>query len=108
MSSNESLIHFLHPYGVLPDAGGPDRLNLKIVSSSQNKRHKIQQGFKTIFGTTVLKHIRKLRLQKAKEIIVKKELSISEAGYFIGYTNLSHFASAFRQEFGVLPRDLNK
>ncbi|WP_394347725.1 helix-turn-helix domain-containing protein [Mangrovivirga cuniculi] len=34
------------------------------------------------------------------------ECNVTEAGKKIGYANLSHFTSAFRKEFGVLPKEV--
>ncbi|MFC2104332.1 helix-turn-helix domain-containing protein [Bacteroidota bacterium] len=80
----------------------------ELISNTGLNEHKLQQGFKTLFGTTVQKHIKKLRVQKARTLILQKNYSISEAGYSVGYTNMSHFASAFRQEYGILPGEMKK
>ncbi|MFC2152741.1 helix-turn-helix domain-containing protein [Bacteroidota bacterium] len=79
-----------------------------LINLTGLNEHKLQQGFKTIFDNTVLKHIKKLRIQKAYELIVQQNFSISEAGYAVGYSNMSHFATAFRQEHGILPGELKK
>jgi AraC-like DNA-binding protein len=75
------------------------------INSGMNE-HKLQKSFKIIFGTTIQKHIRKLRMQKARQLILQNNKNVSEAAYLVGYTNLSHFASAFRQEFGILPSEI--
>ncbi len=67
--------------------------------------HKLQTSFKALFGSTVQQHIKKLRLQKARSLMLCKNYSVSEAGYTVGYTNMSHFATAFRQEYGLLPSE---
>jgi AraC-like DNA-binding protein len=47
-------------------------------------------------------------LQRARELLINGQVSIKQAGSEIGFSNLSHFAKAFRKEFGILPRDLVK
>jgi AraC-like DNA-binding protein len=32
--------------------------------------------------------------------------SVKQVGVYIGFSNLSNFAKAFKKEFGVLPRDI--
>lgn len=78
----------------------------ELISYSGLNEHKLQNGFKTIFGTTIQRHIKKLKLQEAKRLILQENNSVSEAGFKVGYTNMSHFATAFRQEYGVLPKEL--
>jgi AraC-like DNA-binding protein len=70
--------------------------------------HKLQKGFKIIFGSTVQKHIKKLRMQKARQLIHYGNSNVSEAAFSVGYSNLSHFASAFKQVFGVLPNEMKQ
>ena len=41
----------------------------------------------------------------AKNLLKKGIYSIQEVGNMVGYTNLGHFAGAFKKEFGLLPKD---
>ncbi len=65
--------------------------------------YKLRMGFKEVFNTTVYDYLRKLRMDKARLMLEKDEITVSEAGYLVGYSNLSHFAAAFKKEFGVNP-----
>jgi AraC family transcriptional regulator, transcriptional activator of the genes for pyochelin and ferripyochelin receptors len=67
---------------------------------------KLRLGFKQVFKTTIYDYLRKIRMQEAKILILDKELTVSEAGLTVGYSNLSHFARAFKQEFGMNPSEL--
>jgi AraC family transcriptional regulator, transcriptional activator of the genes for pyochelin and ferripyochelin receptors len=69
---------------------------------------KLRLGFKSIFNSTVYDYLRKIRMQEAKLLILDKEFSVSEAGTSVGYSNISHFARAFKQEFGMNPGELLK
>ncbi|MTI30149.1 AraC family transcriptional regulator [Cytophagales bacterium RKSG123] len=80
----------------------------ELIRKTGLNEHKLQKGFKALFGNTIQKHIKKLRIQKARQLIMQESLSVSEAAYRVGYVNLSHFATAFRREFGVLPHELKK
>jgi len=69
---------------------------------------KLKNLFKQVYGHTLYDYYNKSRLQRARELLSNGQVSIKQAGSEIGFSNLSHFAKAFRKEFGILPRDLVK
>jgi len=69
---------------------------------------KLKNLFKQVYGHTLYDYYNKSRLQRAKEMLITGQCSIKQAGSEIGFSNLSHFAKAFKKEFGVLPRDIVK
>lgn len=70
--------------------------------------YKLRLGFKELFNNTIYGYLRQIRMKKAKELIEAEELSVSEAGFMVGYSNMSHFANAFKNEFGVTPGQLKR
>nr|WP_269203854.1 AraC family transcriptional regulator [Pseudodesulfovibrio alkaliphilus] len=64
----------------------------------------IQAGFKSLFGMSAFAFVQEYRLQRARRLFVEGDMNVSEVAWDIGYTNLSHFSSAFRKRFGVLPK----
>lgn len=69
---------------------------------------KLKNLFKQVYGHTLYDYYNKSRLQRAKDLLITGQCSIKQAGSEIGFSNLSHFAKAFKKEFGILPRDLVK
>jgi AraC-like DNA-binding protein len=69
---------------------------------------KLKNLFKQVYGHTLYDYYNKSRLQRARELLINGQVSIKQAGSEIGFSNLSHFAKAFRKEFGILPRDVVK
>lgn len=69
---------------------------------------KLKNLFKQVYGHTLYDYYNKSRLQRARDLLITGQCSIKQAGSEIGFSNLSHFAKAFRKEFGILPRDLVK
>lgn len=67
---------------------------------------KLKQKFKIVFGTTVFKHITKLRMEKAKKLILENDYTISEAANEVGYKHAQHFTVAFKKLYGFLPSNL--
>lgn len=69
---------------------------------------KLKNLFKQVYCHTLYDYYNKSRLQRAKDLLITGQCSIKQAGSEIGFSNLSHFAKAFKKEFGILPRDLVK
>ncbi len=65
---------------------------------------KLQKLFKGVFGITIYQYALKVRIEEAKRMIESKRFSVSEVGYEIGYTNLSHFTAAFKKHVGTNPK----
>ncbi len=65
---------------------------------------KLKVGFKQLFGTTVYGYLNNYRMDLAMDILQKGDLQIKEVAYQVGYTNPSHFISAFKRKFGVTPK----
>jgi AraC-like DNA-binding protein len=67
---------------------------------------KLKAGFHRLWGTTVFGLLRRERMTAARVLLDREECNVSEAAFRVGYTNISHFARAFRAEFGVTPGSL--
>lgn len=67
----------------------------------------LQRKIKAVTGRLPNGYIRYYRLQRAKEMIRDQKMSVSEAAYASGFSNLSYFAKCFKDEFGELPSNTN-
>lgn len=67
---------------------------------------KLKSDFKQLYGFPIYQYFQKNRMLKAKSLLVMGKYTIKEVGIKVGYTNLSHFASAFKKEFGYLPSSI--
>jgi signal transduction histidine kinase/DNA-binding response OmpR family regulator/ligand-binding sensor domain-containing protein len=56
-------------------------------------------------GISVNELIRKLRLQRAAQLLQQKWGPVSQVAYEVGFSNLSYFSKVFKEEFGVLPSE---
>lgn len=66
---------------------------------------KLKRGFRAVFGTTVFGYFRDYRLDRARELLDRGDMNVSEAAFHIGYSNLGHFSKAFHQRFGIRPKE---
>lgn len=69
---------------------------------------KLKHGFKRFFETTPHKVSLNSRLYKAKELLSKSELNISEISQQVGFKHIQNFTIAFIKHFGIRPKDVRK
>ena len=66
---------------------------------------KLKQRFKQVYGYRLYEYYNKQRLHKAKEMM-EEGMSPKEAGYAIGFNDVSNFTKAFKKEYGYTPGTL--
>ncbi|TYQ00055.1 AraC-like DNA-binding protein [Tenacibaculum adriaticum] len=69
---------------------------------------KLKHDFKIVFSITIFKFITKLRMEKAKKLIIDGDYTVSEAAYKVGYKHSQHFTVAFKKLYGYLPSKMIK
>lgn len=69
-------------------------------------RNRLQKELKVLTGVTPVEFIRSFRLDEARKMLSNKSLSISQVAYAVGFSNLSYFTRSFKQEFGLLPSEI--
>lgn len=67
---------------------------------------RLKRGFKRLFGMAPYEWLREKRLAVAHELLLRREASVSEAAYRVGYTNVSHFIAAFIRRYNTRPGEL--
>nr|WP_295924166.1 AraC family transcriptional regulator [uncultured Dyadobacter sp.] len=65
---------------------------------------KLRKLFKQTFGKGVFEYYQSLRMVEAARLLREDRLSVSEVGYRLGFTNLSHFSRVFEQYMGIKPK----
>ena len=63
----------------------------------------LTRGFRRLFGTSPYELFQQERMQAARLRLMRGDGSVSAVAADLGYTNTSHFASAFRKQFGITP-----
>jgi AraC-like DNA-binding protein len=88
-----------------------DRLNdeqLGVESLSEDvgmSRSQLLRKVTALTGISVNELIRKLRLQRAAQLITQNWGPVTQIAYQVGFTTPSYFAKVFKSEFGVLPSE---
>ena len=69
---------------------------------------KLKRGFRQAFGSTVYGYLKELRLQRAQNIMREQNRSVTQTALLVGYKNIGDFGIAFKNRFGLTPRDFMK
>lgn len=64
---------------------------------------KLRSGFKEYYGVTMYDYITRLRMEKARCLLLEDEMSIYEVSGLTGFKHQANFSKAFKKYFGVLP-----
>ena len=64
--------------------------------------------FKELYGTSIAAHIRDHRMETAALLLRNTSDNISQVAAKVGYSSQSKFTAAFREYYGVLPKDYRK
>lgn len=65
---------------------------------------RLRKLFKQTFGKGVFEYYQSGRMQEAARLLKEKRLTVSETGYQLGFSNLSHFSRVFEEHIGVKPK----
>lgn len=68
----------------------------------------LQRLFRAAEGVSVFEYIRLRRLERARAALERQEMSVTEAAYLAGYGSPANFATAFKRQFGLTPRETLK
>ncbi len=67
---------------------------------------KLKQGFRQLFGETVYGCLLHCKLEKARACLRQGDLTVTEVAELVGYRHASHFTTAFKKKYGVLPKSI--
>jgi len=61
--------------------------------------------FKQSTGTAPHQYVTRCRIDRAKQLLLTTQLTITEIAFAVGFTNHSSFTRLFRQAVGLTPKD---
>ena len=88
---------------ILADLGQPPNLSA-LANMAGMSETKMKQLFKQTFGDTIYNYYQNERMQEAGFLLKHAGYSVTEAGYRLGFSNLSHFSRLFEKHFGITPK----
>ena len=66
--------------------------------------HKLKSAFRSMHGKTAFSYLREVRMDHAATLLKEDRLSVIQVANEVGYSNASHFARAFKDRHGLLPK----
>lgn len=88
---------------ILHNINEPPRLEDLVLFSGMSKS-KLQNLFKQVFGDSIYNYYQSFRMRQAADMIREERISISQVGYIMGFSNLSHFTRMFEKHIGCKPK----
>ena len=82
-------------------------LSVEDLAADMNlSRVQLYRKVKTISGSTPVELLRTARLNRAYQLLLTTDRSVSEVAYQVGFTAPSYFTKCFKEEYGMLPGDV--
>lgn len=79
-----------------------------IARSVNMSRGHFSKTFKKVTGKSYGEYVRLLRMERAKEMILRTDESITRVAELSGFSDYRHFSRIFREYTGMLPTDFRK
>lgn len=68
-------------------------------------KSQLYRKFKALTNLSAAKYIRKLRMEKARQLLLTSPMNVTEVSYEVGIKTLSTFSEIFKEEFGLSPTE---
>jgi len=88
---------------ILTNLAIPPRLK-ELATSVHLSEAKMRRLFKLVQGKSLYRYYEQERMKEAAKLIRTGEYTITEVGYMMGFSNLSHFSRLFAKYIGTKPK----
>ena len=94
---------------IIEDNLDSEQINVAFIAEQMNMSHStLYRKIKALTSLSVNDIIKKLKLQKAEQLLLSGKHSISEISYMIGFSTPTYFRQCFKDEFGQSPTEYLK
>lgn len=84
------------------------KLSEEIAQKTRRDYHYLSRLFSSKEGITIERYIILQKIEKAKELLIYDQHSISEIAFLLGYSSASHISRQFREVTGLSPSEFRK
>ena len=74
-----------------------------VVESTCVSRRILEIRFRKLLGNTILREIQKVRIERAKRLLLETDYSIDRIAEIVGFATSSYFVQFFHNELGITP-----
>ena len=79
-----------------------------LAADMNLSRVQLYRKVKAITGSSPVELLRTARLNRAYQLLLTTDMSVSEVAYAVGFTAPSYFTKCFKEEYGMVPGDVRK
>ena len=84
-------------------------LSVDDIAADMNlSRVQLYRRVKAVSGSSPVELLRTARLNRAYQLLLTTDKSVSEVAYAVGFTAPSYFTKCFKEEYGMVPGDVRK
>ena len=84
-------------------------ISVEDLAADMNlSRVQLYRKVKNLTGSSPVELLRTTRLNRAYQLLLTTDKSVSEVAYDVGFTAPSYFTKCFKEEFGMLPGDVRQ
>ena len=80
----------------------------ELAAHANMSPSKLKRLFRQIFGNSIFSYYQEFRMKEAARLLKEDKLSVSDVGYQLGFTNLSHFSRVFKDHIGLKPKEYSR
>lgn len=81
-------------------------LNMATVSNHVSLNYSyFSEAFKAYTGESFVVYLKKVRIERAKELLARRDLKVIEVGGAVGFENAKQFARVFKELEGISPNE---
>ncbi len=102
--------HFITRFKEVIEARLEDSdVSVEDLAADMNlSRVQLYRKVKAVSGSSPVELLRTARLNRAYQLLLTTEKSVSEVAYAVGFTAPSYFTKCFKEEYGMVPGDVRK
>ena len=80
--------------------------NVEMLSQEVGiSRAQLHRKMKEMTGLSTSEFIRNIRLEQAARLLKEQKINVTQVAYTVGFSNLAHFSTIFRKQFGLAPSE---
>lgn len=81
---------------------------VQLADTLAVSKSSLYRKMKVMTGLSPVEFIRNIRLKHASQLLKNKSITVSEVAYSCGFSNPKYFATCFKEEFGMTPKEYQR
>ncbi|MGJ1430569.1 helix-turn-helix transcriptional regulator [Sphingobacterium spiritivorum] len=78
----------------------------ELASEVMMSESKLRKDFKEYFSVTIHDYLTRVRMEKARILLLAKQMTVYEVALLTGFGHQNNFSSAFKKYYGISPGEL--